>query len=238
MCGSGTFLIEGAMMALNMAPGLLRKSFAFQKWKNFQPDTWQEIVNQAVANEVHENSLPFPICGFDKSFSAIKSAKLNVLAAGLEPFISFQRQEINELTLLSVKMPNKINNLKDNLQVNNSTGLLIINPPYGIRTSFQTAQNTSSNHQLSPLENDQQSPSAPDDLDCYKALAHVLKMQFPDWTAWILTGRPSSFTQLKASYRYSVKNGQIDCRFLCYKIRKGPLTKLYLDPAYKSTYSK
>ena len=59
MCGSGTFLIEGAMMALNIAPGLLRKSFAFQKWKNFRADIWQEIVNQAVANEASENSAIF-----------------------------------------------------------------------------------------------------------------------------------------------------------------------------------
>ena len=182
--------------------------------------------------------LSFPICGFDRSFSAIKSAKLNVLAAGLEPFISFQKQEINELTLSSVKVSNKINNLKDNFQAENSTGLLITNPPYGIRTSFQTAQNTSSNHQLSPSENSPQGPSAPDDLDCYQALAYVLKMQFPDWTAWILSGRPSGFTELKASHRYSVKNGQIDCRFLCYKIRSAPLVKTYKDPMYKNTYNK
>lgn len=238
MCGSGTFLIEGALMALNIAPGLLRKSFAFQKWKNFRADIWQKIVNQAVANETSEKQLSFPICGFDRSFSAIKTAKLNALAAGVESFIYFQKKDINELTLSSVKILNKINNLKDNLQAKNSTGLLITNPPYGIRSSFQTNQNTSSNHQLSYVENNQQSPSAPDDLDCYKALSYVLKIQFQGWTAWVLSGRSSSFTQLKASHKYFVKNGQIDCRFLCYKIRSNPLVKVYIDPMYKSTVKK
>ncbi len=242
MCGSGTFLIEGAMMALNIAPGLLRKSFAFQKWKTFQADTWQEIVNQAVASEVHESQLPFPICGFDRSSFAIKCARSNASAAGVDSLICFQKKEINELTLSAVRMPNEVSRLQDKAQVNSLAGLVITNPPYGIRTSFQTNQNTSSNNRLSHLENNSPStpdgPSAPDDLDCCKALSYILKTQFQGWVAWILSGRPSSFTQLKTSNRYSVKNGQIDCRFLCYRIRQGPLVKSYFDPAYKNTYSK
>ena len=246
MCGSGTFLIEGALMALNIAPGLLRKSFAFQNWKNFLPDIWQQVVNEAIASEIDKEQLPFPIYGFDRSFFAIKSAKLNALAAGVESFIHFQQKEINELALSSVKTfhdktTDDKTSLKDKTNTEKTkalTGLLITNPPYGIRSKVQTAQDTSSNTPSSPTTEIQQKEPSVSHLDCYKALSHVLKMQFQDWTAWILSGRVSSFTQLKASHRYSIKNGPIDCRFLCYKIRQAPLIKLYVDPAYKNTYNR
>ena len=242
MCGSGTFLIEGAMMALNIAPGLLRKSFAFQKWKNFQSSIWQQIVNQAIASEENKKQLPFPICGFDKSASAVKSAKLNALAAQVESFVHFQKKEIDELTLQSIKKVSKMNGLENKNQVSaqakNLTGLLITNPPYGIRSSFQTTKNTSLDTSSNPSEEVLQKQPSVDSLDCYKALSYIIKSQFQDWTAWILSGRLSSFTQLKASHKYFVKNGQIDCRFLCYKIRSTPLVKTYMDPMYKNTLNR
>lgn len=232
MCGAGTFLIEGAMMALNIAPGLSRKFFAFQKWKNFRSHTWQEIINQAMTSENRENQLSFPIYGFDKSSFAIKCAKANALAAGVDAFINFQQKEINDLSSKAIKI---------NTHSKTFAGLIVTNPPYGKRMSFDTAKSQKAAN-LTGIDKKQnkllREDNSLDYSDCYRALSYILKTQFQGWTAWILSGKVAAFTQLKASYKYPVRNGQIDCRFLCYKIRSNPLTQLYVDPSYKKLYKK
>lgn len=113
MCGSGTFLIEAALMALKISPGTLRKHFAFKKWKGFQSEEFEKEVDEAISEELSE--LPFKFYGFDVSHDAVKAARQNVQAAGLEDFIEIQRSPIETL----------------NPPV--TEGLMITNPPYGER---------------------------------------------------------------------------------------------------------
>ncbi len=113
MCGSGTILIEAALMALNVAPGTLRKRFAFQRFSGFKADEWENELDAALAEEKEE--LPFKFQGFDVDREAIKIARDNARRAGVEDFVEFQRQAFETLDAPVEK------------------GLMITNPPYGER---------------------------------------------------------------------------------------------------------
>ena len=112
-CGSGTFLIEAAMMAANMAPGLNRE-FISMDWKNLiEPATWKECIAEA-AEEV-DTSVKVDLQGYDIDPDAIKIARLNAKQAGVEHMIHFQVRDVADL-----KHPKKY-------------GFIITNPPYGQR---------------------------------------------------------------------------------------------------------
>lgn len=115
MCGSGTFLIEAALMALNIAPGTLRKKFSFQKHKGFQADSWQKALDQVSAQE--KNEIDFKFYGFDKNPDSLAAAKMNAKAAGVDEFIIFKREAVD-----LVKPPIE-------------KGMIVTNPPYGKRLS-------------------------------------------------------------------------------------------------------
>jgi putative N6-adenine-specific DNA methylase len=111
MCGSGTFLIEAALIALNIPPGIFRKSFAFEKWQDFDPDLFDEIYN----DDSNERDFDFHIYGSDIAPQAIKIAEQNVKSAGLSRYISLQKADIAQLEVPEGKM------------------LMVSNPPYGER---------------------------------------------------------------------------------------------------------
>lgn len=117
MCGSGTFLIEAALMALRVAPGSLRKHFAFQKLLGFQKDEWEQEVSSAMAEELDE--LPFKFYGYDVDKNALATAKKNAERAGVAELIEFQRHPMETLTAPV------------------ESGMLIVNPPYGERLGMK-----------------------------------------------------------------------------------------------------
>ncbi|MDD7740874.1 MAG: class I SAM-dependent RNA methyltransferase [Lachnospiraceae bacterium] len=112
-CGSGTFPIEAAMMAADMAPGLSR-NFLAEKWKHLVPKTcWKnarEDANDRVLRDVVTD-----IQGFDIDGNVVKSARENARLAGVDHLIHFQQRPVKELS-----HPKKY-------------GFLITNPPYGER---------------------------------------------------------------------------------------------------------
>ncbi len=113
MCGSGTFLIEAAMMALNIAPGLNRKKFGFQNWLSYDKEAWERVVQEAMDAEKEE--LPFKLYGFDIDSRIIKNAKENARNAGVDQVIEFRKEAV-----ATVEPPVE-------------KGLIIVNPPYGAR---------------------------------------------------------------------------------------------------------
>jgi len=118
MCGSGTFLIEAALMALNIAPGAERW-FAFEKLKNFDAAAWDRIYQETMAAERPKE--PLPIYGSDVSSTALTAARANLEAAGLEGLVS-----LKQINMLDVAPPAP-------------TGILITNPPYAVRIGEQEA---------------------------------------------------------------------------------------------------
>jgi 23S rRNA (guanine2445-N2)-methyltransferase / 23S rRNA (guanine2069-N7)-methyltransferase len=123
MCGSGTLLIEGALMAADIAPGLLREYYGFLGWKGFDPDPWAELI--AEAGERRQQGLErLPaLFGFDADPRAIGTARGNVRRAGLAGRIVLERRELASLTAAApASLP----------------GLVITNPPYGKRLGETT----------------------------------------------------------------------------------------------------
>ncbi len=121
MCGSGTLLIEAAMMAANIAPGLLRNSFGFSHWKQFNPQQWQTIRDDAEEKKQNGmQSLPV-ICGSDNSEKLIGIARKNINAAGFE-------------SVIKVSVKDATSNLTPCVDdADNKQGLIVTNPPYGKR---------------------------------------------------------------------------------------------------------
>lgn len=111
MCGSGTFVIEAAEMAVNLAPGRSR-SFAFEGLKTFDAAAWQAM--KARGQETEAGSPRFH--GFDRDAGAVKMSAANADRAGVPDLTLFSRQTISALTCPE-----------------GEAGLVIINPPYGAR---------------------------------------------------------------------------------------------------------
>jgi putative N6-adenine-specific DNA methylase len=117
MCGSGTLLIEAALIARNIAPGVFRKEFGFERWPDFDADLWNDIYNDDSA----EREFDHKIYGSDASFYAIQQATKNVKAAGVQKDIELKQIRMEEIKWENEKM-NKCEN-----------ALVMLNPPYGER---------------------------------------------------------------------------------------------------------
>jgi putative N6-adenine-specific DNA methylase len=116
MCGGGTFLVEAAQIALDIAPGSAR-SFGFEKLKHFDAVLWQELRAEAEARR--KPLAPLPIYGSDLYGDTLKLAQANLRAAGLE-----QTVQLKQANALEISAPAE-------------TGVLVTNPPYGERMGEQ-----------------------------------------------------------------------------------------------------
>jgi putative N6-adenine-specific DNA methylase len=115
MCGSGTLLIEAALIALNIAPGA-RRSFAFERLKNFDARAWDRLRLAAKTQE-SPRSGALPIYGGDLYGDELKSARENIAAAGLTDQI-----QLKQANVLEIPAPA-------------DSGVIVTNPPYGVRLS-------------------------------------------------------------------------------------------------------
>ncbi len=113
MCGSGTLLIEAALIARNMAPGVFRKEYAFEKW----PDYDQELFDRIYNDESQEREFNHHIYGYDIDVKAVNTARMNVKAAGLTKDITVEEQDFKDFTQPKEK------------------SIIVTNPPYGERIS-------------------------------------------------------------------------------------------------------
>lgn len=117
MCGSGTIPIEAALIARNIAPGIFRKSFAFERWPDFDADLWSDIYN----DDSHEREFNHKIYGSDASFFAIRQATKNVKSAGVAKDVELKQIRMEEIS--NEKMQ----------KCENEKMLVMLNPPYGER---------------------------------------------------------------------------------------------------------
>lgn len=113
MCGSGTLLIEAALIARNMAPGLFRKEFAFEKWNDFDKELFDKIYN----DDSQEVEFEHHIYGYDIDMKAVNTALANVKAAGVSKDISVENRDFKKFEQPAEK------------------AILVTNPPYGERIS-------------------------------------------------------------------------------------------------------
>ena len=112
MCGSGTFLIEAAMIAAGIRPGMYRRHFAFENW----PDFNRELLEEIYDDDSMERDVTVPIVGADVSPRAIAIARENAKHAAVERYITFETKPISQWT-----------------EAPQPAGVLVTNPPYGKR---------------------------------------------------------------------------------------------------------
>ena len=187
MCGSGTLPIEAALIARNIAPGVFRKSFAFEKWPDFDADLWSDIYN----DDSQEREFTHKIYGSDASFFAIQQATKNVKAAGVGRDVELRQVRMEELAAIS----------------NQSSALVIINPPYGERLA--------SNKDMEEL---------------YGKIGSALKHRFTGATAWIISSNDAAMKciGLKPSKKMRLLNGELDCQFNRYDLFAGKRNETHL----------
>jgi putative N6-adenine-specific DNA methylase len=183
MCGSGTILLEAVRMALDIAPGLGR-GFAFEKFKNFDSGLWRDLLRQRRARQKPKASQA--IYGSDFSADVLKAARANLMAAGLEGVVGLKRANVLELSAPAKE------------------GIIVTNPPYGVRLGEQQAM-----------------------AEFYPKLGDVLKKQFSGWHAYLLSAdmRLPKLIRLAVSKRTPLFNGALECRLFEYKMVQGGMRK-------------
>ena len=177
-CGSGTIVIEAAWIATRRAPGLMRR-FGFEKLKNFDAALWKKLQHEA---ETQIRPAPAPISGSDNDRYMIRAAVANAQAAEVETFIRFEVKDAQDT------------------RPNGEGGILISNPPYGVRLAEVQA--------LQAL---------------YPQLGAWLKQHYAGWLAGIFTGDRDmpKFMRLSPKRKIPLYNGNLDCRLFLMDMVKG-----------------
>lgn len=183
MCGSGTFLTEAGMIALDMAPGLNRH-FGFEKLNCFDQKSWQMLHKRAQGRK--KILIKTNIYGGDLYGDALKLARTNLAALGLDNAVGLKQANVLEIPAPA------------------SGGIIVANPPYGVRLSEQ--------QELAGF---------------YPQLGDALKKKFSGWTAYLLTGdlRLAKLIGLSASKRTPLFNGALECRLFEFKLVSGSMRK-------------
>lgn len=179
-CGSGTLLIEAALMARGIAPGVFRKQFGFERWKDFDAELLQSIYD----DDSMERPFDHHIYGYDINVPTVEIALRNVRSAGVSDIVSVEARDIRKF------------------QKPSAPALIVTNPPYGER--------------LTP----------PDLIATYQALGKVLKNAFGEGDAWVISSKKELFENigLRASLKYQIFNGKLDCDFRKYQLFQGKLS--------------
>lgn len=183
MCGSGTLLLEAAQIACQIAPGSGRQ-FAFEKMRHLDLTSWQKLQQAAAARQLPR--VFRSLYGSDLYGNALADAHENFTAAGMIDCVSLKQANVLEISAPA------------------ETGILVTNPPYGVRIGEQQAL-----------------------AEFYPKLGDVLKKRFSGWRAYFLTADPmlAKLIRLTPSRRTPLFNGALECRLLEYKLIAGSMRK-------------
>jgi 23S rRNA (guanine2445-N2)-methyltransferase / 23S rRNA (guanine2069-N7)-methyltransferase len=117
MCGSGTLCIEGALIAAEIVPGLLRDYWGFTGWSGHESDLWARLLTESGERRAAGLQRIGSIRGYDAHPAAVRAALANLARAGLAGHVHFERRELGDCA------PGRAG----------ESGLLVVNPPYGER---------------------------------------------------------------------------------------------------------
>jgi putative N6-adenine-specific DNA methylase len=194
MCGSGTLLIEAAMKACNMPAQFYRKNFAFQHWNDFDPMLWKKVTDEAVAN------IGDPECeifGSDIDEESLYIAEQNIKQSRLHKDI-----EIKLGDFLKLDPP------ADASTGSATTGIIITNPPYGVRLEVE------------------------DLIEMYKNIGDKLKQDYKNWTAWFISSDVDAMKNfgLHPAKKIELYNGALVCKFQKFELYEGSKKKSKSEP--------
>lgn len=218
MCGAGTLPIEAALMAGDVAPGLLRADAACLRWRGHDAALWQDLAIEAADRRDAARAKVPPIVGYDADVAAVHNAWENIERADLLGVVHVERRELADATPPSTS----------------TAGLVICNPPYGER--LQARPRAVEPWMRDPTQRAPQRrgpPRAPDHAerhaleDLYRELGRVLRERFAGWDAAVLTGDPALGLALgiKARRTHTLWNGALECRL--FRLR---VTAEFLNP--------
>jgi 23S rRNA (guanine2445-N2)-methyltransferase / 23S rRNA (guanine2069-N7)-methyltransferase len=126
MCGSGTFLVEAAWMAADIAPGLLRSRFGFEKWLPHNEDLWRDMLTEARERKAAGLAKGLPeIRGYDENPRVLDAAQNNIERAGVDEWVRVSRKSVADF--------------KKPTHTELQPGLMVCNPPYGERLGEKQA---------------------------------------------------------------------------------------------------
>jgi 23S rRNA (guanine2445-N2)-methyltransferase / 23S rRNA (guanine2069-N7)-methyltransferase len=208
MCGSGTLVIEAALMACDIAPGWMRMQGAhwgMLNWRGHDAQLWQrlmdEVNDRALAGR--KSMSDRVLRGYDQDAFAVRAALENAERAGLRGIVHFEKRGLSELQN-SLKNTHPHESGDGPKTPGTELGLLVCNPPYGERIGDQES--------LQGL---------------YALLGAKLRQEFPGWKAAIFTGNPPLAKELGINARrsHTLYNGALECRLLRFDI----------DPAHFNT---
>jgi len=176
-CGSGTLLIEAAMIAYNIPPNLNRPVFGFMNWKNFDADLFEDVYDEAESGHV---DFKHKIIGVDIDSRVLGMSRANIKAAHLTKEIKVVRSDFSDF------------------EAPESSGVIIVNPPYGERIGENV-----------------------DEL--YKSFGDNLKARYHGWNAWVISSNMTALKRigLTPSQKIKLFNGKLECRFMKYEMYKG-----------------
>jgi putative N6-adenine-specific DNA methylase len=226
-CGSGTVVIEAAQIALNIAPGSLRR-FAFEKMLPFQPHVWQAIKDEAQRAQREWPAGQRPIVfGSDVAFRMVDFAQRNAERAGVAHAIELRGGDALQ-----------------RLPPSDTPGVMLLNPPYGERiaaagvagersedrASARASRSFSSGRsaQESPRQGREsaQMEDGGDGSEFFERLAAHWKTHYAGWSAWLLTPdlKLPGKMRFKESRRVPLWNGAIECRLFRFDLtaRRAP----------------
>ncbi|MCB8967651.1 MAG: class I SAM-dependent RNA methyltransferase [Ardenticatenaceae bacterium] len=180
MCGSGTILIEAALLGRNIAPGL-RRTFAAETWPSIDAALWTKARQEATAVIDQESALQ--LYGYDVDATSIAIAQSNAVKAGVGADIQFAQQDVRDLW------------------IDQQYGVLISNPPYGMRMAEFQEMN-----------------------EIYIALNKMLRKK-QGWSVYVLTADkkfPDYFKRSRPDRVRKLYNGRIEVNYYQYHGEKPP----------------
>ena len=178
-CGSGTLAIEAALIALKRAPGLMRR-FGFEKLKNFDKALWMKI--KQAARETALDKAAVPIAGSDNDRQMIRIARQNAEAAEVADWVVLETADAQ------------------NVRPNGEGGIMVSNPPYGVRLA-----DVQMLHGL------------------YPQLGSWLKQHYAGWQIGMFTGDRDmpKLMRLQPKRKIPLFNGKLDCRLFVLDMVRG-----------------
>ncbi|RIY32170.1 23S rRNA (guanine(2445)-N(2))/(guanine(2069)-N(7))-methyltransferase [Psittacicella melopsittaci] len=202
MCGSGVLAIEAALIALNIAPGL-HCQHHLDYWKEHDVQTWLKVSQQAKNSQITP-APDFKVYASDSDRPVLIVAQMNAQSVGVEQYIEFSQTEIKDLQRAE----------------NSSTGLVIVNPPYGVRLANERAL-----------------------YNTYFTLGAALKSLFPGWICGVISSSTKllDVIGLSANRKWQIKNSNLDCQYRVYSIRANTeqdLGQVSLDEQAQALYNR
>jgi len=194
MCGSGTLVIEAALIAARCAPALRREYFGFLGWRGHDAELWRRVREAAKARCTADSPPAIVLRGSDRDPLAIRDARANAQRAGIGSWVQFEVRQLASAAPAPAAEPD-VGQAESGQTESEPTarGLLCTNPPYGVRMEDLEAARA-----------------------IHRELGEVLRERFQGWQAAVLTGAPQLGMELgiRAARTHTLWNGPIECRLL------------------------